>query len=62
MAVLERDMKWEVSLCPVRHNKVVLMWKASRLDCTIEEVPVAYIAKVVVSSRVQKSAQLSDSA
>ena len=49
-------------MCPVRHNKAMLMWKASRLDCTIEEVPVAYIAKVVVSSRVQKSAQLSDSA
>ena len=49
-------------MCPVRHNKAELMWKASRLDCTIEEVPVAYIAKVVVGSRVQKSAQLSDSA
>ena len=45
----------------MQHNKIVLAWKASRPDHTVDEVLVTYTAKVVVSSRVQKSAQLSDS-
>ena len=60
MVVLGWNRKSEVSLYPVRHNKTVLAWKTSRPDHTVDEVLVAYTAKVVVSSRVQKSAQLSD--
>ena len=53
--------KLEVSLCPMRRNKVMLVWKASRPHHTTVEVPMAYTAEVVVSSRVQKSTQLFDS-
>ena len=56
-------MKQGASLCPVRRGKAVLMQKVCRPDHMTDEVPVAYTTyEVMVGSRVQKSAQLSDSA
>ena len=45
----------------MRRNKVVLVWEASRLDHMVVEVLVAYTVELVVSSKVQKSTQPSDS-
>ena len=43
-------------------GKAMLMWEACRPDHMADEVPVAYTAhEAMVGSRVQKSAQLSDS-
>ena len=38
-------MKSEVSLCPVRHNKEMLVWEASKPDHMAEEVLVAYTSE-----------------
>ena len=35
-------MKSKVSLCPVRHNKAVLVWEVSKPDHTTEEVLMTY--------------------
>ena len=45
MTVLGKDMKSEVSLHPVQHNKTMLVWEAIKPDHT-EEVPMAYTTKV----------------
>ena len=62
MVSLWQNMKQEASLCPMRRGKAVLMQKVCMPDHMIDEVPVAYtVHEVVVGSRIQKAAQLSDS-
>ena len=56
-------MKQEVSLCPVRCGKTMLMQKVCRPDHMTDEVPVTYTThEAMVGSRVQKSVQLSSRA
>ena len=63
MAALWQNMKQGVSLCPVRHGKAVLMQEVCKHNHMIDEMPMTYTAhEAMVGSRVQKSAQLSDSA
>ena len=46
VAALEHDIKQEVSLCPARHNEVVLGWVACKSDHKTDEVLMAYTAEV----------------
>ena len=62
IAALRQNMKQGAFLCPMRRGKAVLMQKVCMPDHMIDEVPVAYIVlEAMVDSRIQKSAQLSNS-
>ena len=62
MVALSQNMKQEASLCPVQCDEAMPMQEARRLDHTTMKVLVAYTAhEVIAGSRVQRSAQLSDS-
>ena len=61
MTALWQNMRQKAFLCLVRCGKAVPMQEARRFDHMTVKVLVVYTAhKVIVGSRVQKSAQLSD--
>ena len=60
MAILEQDMKFEASLCPILHNAVVLVWKTGKSDHTTQEVPVAYTNEVNKKGKSQQAVKLTD--
>ena len=62
MVVLGQDMKQKVSLCPMRHNKAVLVWEASKPDYTTEEVLVAYTIEEDKKGESQYVVELVDDA
>ena len=60
MVVLGSDMKQEVYLYLVLHNKAMLEWETNKPNHTTEEVPATYTSEVAKKGKSQYAVELAD--
>ena len=60
MVVLGSDMKQEVCLYLVLHNKAMLVWEKNKPNHTTEEAPATYTSEVVKKGKSQYVVELAD--